>query len=73
VPFTLPIADPAGCAPWWLDAPSDTSSLQTTAQVAANAHRVARHDPALAAHPWLARATAWCCGAIEAIEEAPFA
>jgi hypothetical protein len=73
LPFTLPIADPAGCAPWWLGAPAGTSSLQTTAQVAANAHLAARHDPAVAAHPWLARATGWCLAAIEAIDAPPFA
>jgi hypothetical protein len=73
LPFTLPIADPAGCAPLWLVPPTREPSLQTTAQVAANAHLVARHDPAVAAHPWLARATRWCIDAITGIDEAPFA
>jgi hypothetical protein len=40
-----------------------------TSQVAANAHRVARHDPAVAAHPWLARATANCVDAIRRLED----
>ncbi len=73
LPFALPVADPAGCAPWWLGADPATSSLQATAQVAANAHRVARHDAGVADHPWLARATAWCMTTISAIETAPHA
>lgn len=40
--------------------PSSASSLQITAVVAAEAHRVARYDPAVAAHPWLDRATTYC-------------
>ena len=64
LPFALPIPDPAGCAPFWVDADPDASSLQITAVVAADAHRVARHDPAVAGHPWLARATRYCLRAI---------
>ncbi|MCU1375751.1 MAG: hypothetical protein JWO68_3037 [Actinomycetia bacterium] len=73
LPFVLPIGDPAGCAPWWLGADSTPSSLQMTAQVAANAHHVAGHDPAVAGHPWLATATEWCLAAIGAIEATPHA
>jgi hypothetical protein len=73
LPFALPITDPAGNAPWFGDPDSNTSSLQTTAQVVANAHLVARHDPGVAGHPWLARATAWCLTTISGIEAAPFA
>jgi hypothetical protein len=73
LPFALPITDPAGCAPWWADPDTATSSLQTTAQVAANAHRVARHDAAVAGHPWLVRATAWCLAAIAALDHTPHA
>ena len=40
---------------------------------AAAAQRVAAHDPAVATHPWVERATRYCLNAIEAIEEAPFA
>jgi hypothetical protein len=40
---------------------------------AAAAQRVAAHDPAVAAHPWLERATRYCLEAIEAMDEAPFA
>ena len=73
VPFALPIADPAGCAPWWLDPDPTAPSLQTTAQVAANAHLLARSDPAVADHPWLDRATRWCLDAIDRLDAAPHA
>jgi hypothetical protein len=70
LPFALPIADPAGSAPFWAEADSTTSSLQITAYVAGAAHRVAAHDPAVAEHPWLAGATRYCLAAIEEIEDA---
>ncbi len=70
VPFALPVPDPAGTAAWWAGAPQDVSSLQITAIVATVAHRAARHDPAIAAHPWLARATAYCLGAAGEAAEA---
>lgn len=73
LPFALPSTDPAGCAPHWLDPDTETPSLQITAQVAANAHLVARHDPAVRDHPWLDRATAWCLDAIDGLEAAPHA
>ena len=73
LPFTLPVADPAGCSPVWLGADHETASLQMTAQVAANAHLVARHDPQVADHPWLARATGWCYDAIAGLDSAPHA
>jgi hypothetical protein len=69
LPFALPVEDAAGSAPWWTGADHTTSSLQITAQVVANAHLVAAFDPAVAAHPWLARATAWCLDAIGAAGE----
>ncbi|MEJ3657292.1 hypothetical protein WEH80_30445 [Actinomycetes bacterium KLBMP 9759] len=72
-PFALPIDDPAGCAPFWAGADHTTSSLQITAAVVANAHRLARHDPAVAAHPWLARATRYCLDAIRALDGSPHA
>lgn len=71
LPFALPVADPSGCAPLWTTADPHASSLQITAIVAANANRVAAHDPAVAAHPWLARATSYCLEAIDALEAAP--
>jgi hypothetical protein len=73
LPFALPIDDPAGCAPWWLGADPTTSALQMTTQVAATAHLVARRDPAVAAHPWLATATGWCVDAIRRMEATPTA
>jgi hypothetical protein len=73
LPFALPVADPTGCAPFWAQADSTTSSLMMTAQVAAKAHLVARHDPAVAKHPWLATATRWCLDAIRVVDTAPHA
>jgi hypothetical protein len=73
LPFALPIADAAGCAPFWAGADPTVSSLQITAIVAAVAHRVAAHDPAVAAHPWLTRATRFCLEASAAIGDEPFA
>lgn len=73
IPFALPMPDPEGSAPFWAEADSSVSSLQITAIVAVTAHRVAVHDPAVAAHPWLANATRYCLDAIEKIEEAPHA
>ncbi|MBW3604374.1 MAG: hypothetical protein KY460_05555 [Actinobacteria bacterium] len=71
--FALPIDDPAACAPFWVDADPDASSLQITAAVAARAHRVARHDAEVAHHPWLATVTRYCIDAIRALDAAPFA
>lgn len=73
LPFALPIGDPAGCSPWWALADPSTSSLQMTAQVAANAHLVGRHDSSVADHPWLTVATAYCVEAIRGIDAAPHA
>jgi hypothetical protein len=73
LPFALPIDDPAGCAPFWAQADPAASSLQITAIVAAMAHRVAAHDPAVAAHPWLAGATRYCLAAIGALAAQPHA
>lgn len=70
--MALPFAMTAGSGPWWSTDP-DVSSLQITAVVAAGAHRVGAHDPAVAAHPWLARATRYCLDAIAALGDAPFA
>lgn len=73
LPLALPIADTSGCAPFWAHADPQAFSLQITAIVAANANRVAAHDPAVAAHPWLARATKRCVGAIDALDAGPAA
>jgi hypothetical protein len=69
LPFVLPIDDPTGSSPVWTEADTSSSSLQITSAVAALAHRVARHDPALAGHPWLADATRYCLDAIAAIDK----
>ena len=69
LPFALPIDDPAGSAPFWVDAGPQQSSLQITSIVAANSHPVAAGDEAVASHEWLARATDYCLGAIAALEE----
>jgi hypothetical protein len=68
VPFALPVTDPAGSAPWWLDADQDASSLQITAAVCAQALRVARHDPDVAGHPWLAGAVDYCVTAAATVD-----
>lgn len=73
LPFALPVADPAGCAPFWVGANPTESSLQITAAVAAQAHRVASWDTSIRDHPWLATATRYCFDAIRGIDEAPFA
>jgi hypothetical protein len=69
IPFGVRVPDPAGSAPFWAGADPGASSLQITAVVAAMAHRVAAHDPAVAAHPWLARATRFCMDAVRAKTE----
>ena len=70
LPFALPVADIAGCAPFWAQADPTASALQSTAFVAGVAHRVAVRDPAVAAHPWLATATRYCLDAIAALTSA---
>ncbi|MEU0569629.1 hypothetical protein ABZ297_30215 [Nonomuraea sp. NPDC005983] len=71
VPFALPLTVAAGTAPWWQGADPTVSALQITSVTAAAAHRVAAHDPAVAAHPWLERATRYCLDVIETIDRAP--
>ncbi|MFC4859042.1 hypothetical protein [Actinophytocola glycyrrhizae] len=73
VPFAVPVADSAGCAPFWARADPRVSSLQSTAFVAGVAWRVAAADERVAGHPWLAAATRYCLDAIAALEEAPHA
>ena len=59
LPLALPMAITAGSGPWWAGADATTSSLQITSVVAARAWRAAEGDPAIAHHPWLARATGY--------------
>ena len=73
VPFGLPYSDTAGSAPHWADADATVSSLQMTAQLAAQAHRLARHRADIAGHPWLATATSYCLDAIDRTVETPHA
>jgi hypothetical protein len=73
LPMALPLGLTAGSGPWWGNADPTVSSLQITSIVAANANRVAAHDPGVAVHPWLERATRYCLDAIAALEEPPFA
>jgi hypothetical protein len=73
LPFGVPIADAAGTAPFWAQADPTVSSLQLSAFVTGTAHLVAAHDPAVAGHTWLARATDYCLAAIDALDDAPFA
>ncbi|MCR6490811.1 hypothetical protein M8542_49295 [Amycolatopsis sp. OK19-0408] len=73
LPFALPVADPAGCAPFWAQADPAVATLQSTAFAAGVALRVARHDRSVRDHPWLAGATEYCFRAIRALSEAPHA
>jgi hypothetical protein len=73
VPFAVPVADPAGCAPFWVQADPKASSLQSTAFVAGVAHKVAARDERVAGHPWLLAATRYCLDAIAALDDAPHA
>jgi hypothetical protein len=73
LPFALPVADASACAPFWAEADHTVSTLHSTAFCAGAALRVAAHDPAVAAHPWLARASQYCFDAIDALDSAPHA
>ncbi len=68
LPFALPGTASAGSAPMWESADTTSPSLHMTAVVLGIAHRIARHDPAVAAHPWLSRATDWARGEIAAAD-----
>jgi hypothetical protein len=68
VPFALPEGASAGSAPMWATADTESPSLLMTAVVLSIAHRVARHDPEVAAHPWLRRATDWARGEIATLD-----
>ncbi|HEY0000271.1 MAG TPA: hypothetical protein VGB74_07440 [Actinoplanes sp.] len=69
VPFALAFADTEGSAGHWAAADPSASSLTMTAQLAAQAHRLARHRADVAGHPWLAAATDYCRAAIAAMRE----
>lgn len=69
LPFALPVAVAAGCAPFWVHADPMSSSLHITSAVAGAAHRVGASDPAVATHPWLAAATRLCLERLDARTE----
>ena len=69
LPFALPGAAGPGSAPHWAGADHTRSSLHITSALCGIAHRVADHDPAVAEHAWLARATDYCRRGIAALEE----
>ena len=71
LPFALPMRDPTGSAPFWTVADPTASALQTTSQVAAQAHRLARTRRDVADSSWLRTATDYCRAAIEGIRAAP--
>lgn len=71
VPGVLPYTDTEGSAPHWVNDDGTTSSLQMTAQLAAQAHRLARHRSDVAQHPWLRTATSYCLNAIDRIVDTP--
>lgn len=71
LPFAVPIGDPVGCAPFWVQSDSTVSSLQITAIVCAAAARVAEFDPAVAEHEWFGSAVRFCMDAIGRAESLP--
>jgi len=68
LPFALPGGAYPGSAPMWGSADTTSPSLHMTAVVLGIAHRVAHHDPAVAAHPWVQRATDWATREIAALD-----
>lgn len=70
MPFGLPHTDTAGSAPHWVNVNTAVSSLQMTTQLAAQAHRLARHRGDLDEHPWLRTATNYCMHRIASLEAA---
>jgi hypothetical protein len=71
LPFALADAASAGTASLWASADPTQPSLHLTTVVAGIALRVARHDRAVAGHPWLQSATRYCLDEIAALTEAP--
>jgi hypothetical protein len=69
LPFALAGGASAGSAPMWASVDPTVPSLHMTAVVLGIAHRVARRDPAVAAHAWLRHATDWSLEQIAALDE----
>jgi hypothetical protein len=65
VPFALPYQDTEGSAQHWVTADASASSLMMTAQLAAQAQRLAAYRADVAEHAWLAAATSYCLDEIE--------
>jgi hypothetical protein len=68
VPFALPGGASPGSAPMWAGADTESPSLHMTCVVLSIAHRVARHDSEVAAHPWLRRATEWAMREVASLQ-----
>jgi hypothetical protein len=68
MPFALTATASAGSAPMWELADTASPSLHMTAVVLGIAHRVARHDQAVAAHAWLRRTTDWALEQIATLD-----
>ena len=73
LPLAFAMDDGAGSAPFWANADESEPSLWMTSAVCGPAHRVADHDPAVAEHPWLTKATEYCLTQTVALDEQPFA
>jgi hypothetical protein len=73
MPFALPVADATATAPFWAGADHASSSLHITTAVTGAVWRVARHDPAVAGHEWLDRATRYCLDTLAARATVEFA
>lgn len=73
LPFSLPVQSPEGCAPFFLAADPEESSLQATSIIAAHAHQLARWDSSIVEHPWLGTATQFCFDAIQQMNQPPAA
>lgn len=73
LPFAFSMRDGAGSAPFWANADESEPSLWMTSAVCGPAQRVADHDPAVAEHPWLAKATDYCLAQTAALDQQPFA
>ena len=70
LPFALPIANPAGCAPFFAAVDPRVPSLHMTAMLAACAYRVAGHDKSVRDHPWPVAAAEYVMRAARALDGA---
>jgi hypothetical protein len=70
IPFGLDVGETAGSAPMWNSAEPQSPSLHMTCVVLGIAHRVARHDAAVAGHAWVGRASEWALGEIANVDDA---